>query len=131
MFKTLMLIFSGLMSIRDCGNGMNRAALLSFGSSPANPKAGDNVTLYVYYDLPAPTITGGSATYSLTLNGIPFAPDVQPLCTQTKCPIENGIHNETSWSIFPSGVSGKIVSQIEWHDQNDELVWCVETTWRV
>jgi hypothetical protein len=129
---TQFLAYVALLStIRDCGNGQGRAALLGFDSQPANPKAGDNVSLWVAYDLPAPAITGGTATYSFSLNGIPFTPTVDDLCTQTACPKDTGFNNESSWSIFPSGVSGKIVSTIRWHDQNDELVWCVETSWRV
>jgi hypothetical protein len=125
------LVLLSLSSIRDCSNGLGRAAVLGFESEPAIPKAGDNVTLWVAYDLPPPAITGGTATYSFSLNGIPFPPTVDDLCTQTLCPIDVGFHNETSSSIFPSGVSGKIVSQILWRDQSDELVWCVETTWKV
>ena len=130
LLKLIGLLF-GLNSIRDCSNGQGRATLLGFDSQPSNPVAGDNVTLWVAYDLPAPEITSGTATYKFSLNGIPFTPTVDDLCTQTKCPKEIGFNNESSWSIFPSGVSGKIVSSISWKDQNDELVWCVETTWRV
>lgn len=129
MLKLLTLAL--LASIRDCGEGMGRAALLSFDSQPVSPKAGDNVTLWVAYDLPAPAVTSGTATYSFSLNGIPFAPTVDPLCTQTACPIDVGLHNETSSSVFPSGVSGKIVSQIAWRDQDDALLWCVETVWKI
>lgn len=125
------LVLLSLSSIRDCSNGLGRSALLGFESEPAIPKAGDNVTLWVAYDLPPPAITSGTATYSFSLNGIPFPPTVDDLCTQTICPIDVGFHNETSSSIFPSGISGKIVSQIAWRDQSDELVWCVETTWKV
>jgi hypothetical protein len=121
----------GFLSIRDCGNGKGRASLLGFDSQPPNPVAGDNISLWVAYDLPAPPITGGTATYAFTLNGIPFSPTVDDLCTQTLCPKETGFNNETSSSIFPSGISGKIVSSVTWADQNDDLVWCVETTWRV
>lgn len=131
MLKQLLKIAGVLSSIRDCGNGQGRAALLGFDSQPATPIAGDNVTLWVAYDLPSPAITGGTATYAFTLNGIPFAPTVDDLCTQTACPKETGFNNESSWSIFPSGISGKIVSSITWKDQNNDLVWCVETTWRV
>lgn len=131
MLLKLFGLFAGLSSIRDCSNGQGRAALIGFDSYPANPVAGDNVTLWVAYDLPTPAITGGTATYAFTLNGIPFPPTVDDLCTQTACPKETGFNNESSWSIFPSGVSGKIVSSITWKDQNDDLVWCVETTWRV
>jgi len=129
MFGLLALI--ALTTMRDCGNGLGRAALLSFDSTPATPKAGDNVSLWVAYDLPAPAITGGTATYSFSLNGIPFPPTVEDLCTQTECPKDPGLYNETSSSIFPSGISGKIVSQIAWRDPDDTLIWCVENSWRV
>jgi hypothetical protein len=131
MLLKLFGLFAGLSSIRDCSNGGGRASVLGFDSQPANPVAGDNVTLWVAYDLPSPPITGGTATYSFSLNGIPFPPTVDDLCTQTACPKDTGLNNESSWSIFPSGVSGKIVSTITWKDQNKELLWCIETTWRV
>ncbi len=131
MLRSLLKIFGVLSTIRDCSNGQGRAALLGMDTQPASPVAGDNVTLWVAYDLPDPPITGGTATYRFNFNGIPFAPTVDDLCTQTTCPKETGFNNESSWSIFPSGVSGKIVSAIEWKDQNNDVVWCVETTWRV
>lgn len=131
MLLKLLGFFLGVSTIRDCGNGKGRASLLGFDSEPANPVAGDNVSLWVAYDLPAPAITGGTATYTFTLNGIPFPSTVDDLCTQTSCPKDTGFNNESSWSVFPSGVSGKIVSSISWKDQDDALVWCVETTWRV
>lgn len=117
--------------MKDCGNGEGRAALLGFDSEPASPVAGELVTTWVAYDLPAPAITDGTATYSVSLNGIPFPPTVAPLCEETDCPKEVGIHNETSSTVFPSGISGKIVSQIAWRDLDDTLIWCVENTWRV
>ena len=131
MLWTLLTSMFALGSMRDCSNGLGRAALLGFGTSPETPKAGDNVTLWVAYDLPEPAITGGTVTYAFSLNGIPFTPTIDDLCTQTACPKEVGFNNESSSSIFPSGISGKIVSSITWKDQNDDLVWCVETTWRV
>jgi hypothetical protein len=118
-------------SLRDCGNGMGRATILSMDSQPVTPVVGQNVSLWINYALPEPAITGGTATYSFKLNGLPFAPTVEDLCTQTLCPIDTGVHNESSRSVWNGGVSGKIVSQIAWRDQNDELVWCVETTWNV
>jgi hypothetical protein len=131
MLTKFLILFAALSTMRDCGNGAGRAAVLGFDSQPSSPKAGDNVTLWVAYDLPSPPITGGTATYSFSLNGIPFTPTVNPLCDETACPKDTGFNNESSWSIFPSGLSGKIVSKIEWHDQNNALVWCVETSWRV
>jgi hypothetical protein len=131
MITTLLLGFLGFQSIRDCGNGEGRATLMGFDSQPTTPVAGDNVSLWVAYDLPSPAITGGNAIYGITLNGIPLPPTTEDLCTQTSCPKDTGFNNESSWSIFPSGVSGKIKSSIKWKDQDDALVWCVETTWQV
>lgn len=121
----------GFLGIRDCGNGKGRAALVGFDSQPANPVAGDNVSLWVAYDFAAPAITGGTATYAVSLNSIPFTPTIDDLCTQTSCPKDPGMYNETSWSTFPSGITGKIKSTITWKDQNNDLVWCVETSWQV
>ena len=126
-----LLLLLAAPAMRDCGDGLGRAVLLDFASTPASPRPGDNVTTWIAYDLPAPAITAGTATYSFSLNGIPFPPTVEDLCTQTKCPKEPGIYNETSSLIFPSGVKGKIVSQIAWRDPDDTLIWCVENTWRV
>jgi len=126
-----LLTLIGLQSIRDCGNGQGRASLLGFDSQPTNPLPGDEVSLWVAYDLPAPEITSGTATYKITLNGIPFPSTVNPLCDETACPKLTGFNNESSSSIFPTGVTGSIVSQILWNDQNNDLVWCVETKWKV
>jgi len=127
----MLRLLLGLSTMRDCGNGLGRAPLLGFDSQPSVPRAGDNVTTWIAYDLPAPAITAGTATYSFSLNGIPFAPTVEDLCTHTSCPKELGLYNESSSAIFPSGISGKIVSQIAWRDPDDTLIWCVENTWRV
>jgi hypothetical protein len=131
MIKALMLFAASMTTIRDCGKGGGRAELVGFESQPASPRPDDNVTLWVAYNLPAPEITDGTSTYSVVYNGIPFPKTVDPLCDQTSCPKSVGFNNETSWSLFPSGLSGKVVSTIEWTDQNDDLVWCVETTWKV
>jgi hypothetical protein len=131
MLRTLLKIFGVLSTIRDCSKGEGRATSVTFDTQPTSPVAGDNVTLWIAYDLPAPAITGGTAIYSLTLNGIPFSPTKSELCKQTTCPKLVGLNNETTWDTFPSGISGKIDSKIQWYDQNDDLVWCVETTWRV
>jgi hypothetical protein len=125
-FQTLI----GLTTIASCGTG--RATLLGFDSQPMTPVAGDNVSLWVAYTIPGAPVTNGTSTYKVTLNGIPLSPTVDALCTQTACPKETGVpYNETSWSIFPSGVTGKIVSRIQWADQDAAPLWCIETTWRV
>jgi hypothetical protein len=123
-----LVFFLALASVRDCGNGQGRATITSLSANPASPVAGDNYTLTVNYDLPDPPITGGTAAYTATLNYFPVYDEKFDLCTETKCPKEIGPNTEQSITAVPSGISGKLVSTITWTDQNDALVWCVETT---
>lgn len=126
-----LLLLGAIVSLKDCGNPSgDQATITGMGFSPINPLPGDNTTLWVAYDLKTP-ITGGIATYSLTLNGIPFKPTIDDLCTQTACPKDVGSYNETSSSIFPSGISGKVVSKIQWTDQDNLPVWCVQSTFQI
>ena len=131
MISAGLLAILGMTSIKDCGNGLGRATNLTFDSQPPTPVVGDNITMWVGYTIDAPEITGGTTTYKVTLNGLPFPPTVKNLCEETTCPKKIGFNNESSWSVYTGGVSGKVVSQISWKDQNDALVWCVETTWKL
>jgi hypothetical protein len=82
----------------------------------------------VAYDLKS-DLTGGTATYTVSFNGIPLPATKEDLCSQTACPKAPGSFNETSSSEFPN-VSGKITSKISWTDQNSKPVWCIEATFR-
>lgn len=125
------ILLAATVSLKDCGNSAtDQAAITGFGFSPSNPLPGDPTELWVAYNLKSP-ITGGTATYSVSLNGIPFTPTVEDLCTQTGCPKEVGTYNETSRSTFPTGVSGKVVSKIQWKTQDNQPVWCLESTFRI
>jgi len=129
--RGIIAFVAATVSLKDCGNpATDQAVITGYGFSPANPSPGDPTELWVAYDLKS-SITGGTATYSFSLNGIPFTPTVDDLCTQTGCPKDIGSYNETSKSTFPSGVSGKIVSKIAWKNQDDQPVWCLESTFRI
>ena len=131
LLRGALILLAATVSLRDCGNPTtDQAVITGYGFSPSNPSPGDPTDLWVAYDLKSP-ITGGTATYSFSLNGIPFSPTVDDLCTQTTCPKEIGTYNETSKSSFPSGVSGKIVTKIQWANQDKEPVWCLETTFKI
>lgn len=131
MLRAALLLLAASVSLRDCGNpSTDQAAITGFGFSPSTPNPGDPTELWVAYDLKTP-LTSGTATYSFSLNGIPFSPTVDDLCTQTVCPKEVGFNNETSKSTFPTGVSGKIVSKIQWTNQDSQPVWCLESTFRI
>lgn len=102
--------------------------MISQGFSPEPPIPGQDATLWFYYQVPDNlTVTAGTAKYSITFNGIPFTPTVDDLCTQVDCPLVPGIFNLTSTSQFPS-VSGKIISKIQWYNEDDSLLLCSELT---
>jgi hypothetical protein len=129
--RGILTFLAASVALRDCGNPVtDQAVVTGFGFSPSNPVAGDPTDLWVAYDLKSP-ITSGNASYSVSFNGIPFPATVDDLCTQTMCPKEVASYNETSHSTFPSGVSGKIVSKIQWTNQDVQPVWCLETTFRI
>jgi hypothetical protein len=93
---------------------------------PTTPVGGQNMTLYTNYDVSAPAVSGGSATYSCTLNGIPVMNEVYDLCTQTACPIVAGHHEDVSISTVPS-VTGNLVCKIRWTSINQEDLLCIQT----
>lgn len=129
--RGILTLWTAAVTLRDCGNSAtDQAAITGYGFSPSNPSPGDPTELWIAYDLKS-NLTGGTATYSFTLNGLPFSPTVDDLCTQTTCPKEIGTYNETSHSTFPSGVSGKIVSKIQWANTDKQPVWCLESTFKI
>lgn len=125
----LLSILAASVTLRDCGSSSDQASITGMGFAPQSPRPGDPTELWVAYDLKT-RITGGTATYSYSFNGIPFSPTIEDLCTQTVCPKELGIYNETTSSEFPS-VSGKILSTIKWKDQDTKPIWCVELTIKI
>ena len=140
MWKSLAFIAFGLLSlfstssssVADCGQGKSVFTIVDQNFSPEPPVADQPYDYWFYYSIPEGVeVTGGTAKYSLSLNGIPFTPSVEDLCTQTSCPKAAGYHNETSTDTWPSGISGKVISKLEWFDTNGNLLLCSQTTERV
>jgi len=123
-----------LGSIVDCGAGKSLFQVNELGFWPDPPTPGQNASMSFLYTVPdgTPTIADGTATYGVTLNGIPFPASSDPLCDDTtNCPIVPGQYNLTSTDIFPAGISGKIVTTINWYDLAKTLLLCVQTVVRV
>ena len=140
MLKSLALIALSLAAligpssstVADCGAGKSVFQIVDQSFSPEPPVADQPYDYWFYYQVPdGVTIDAGTAKYSLSLNGIPFTPTVDDLCTQTSCPKTPGYHNETSTDTWPSGVSGKVVTKLEWFDAAGNLLLCSQTTERV
>ena len=130
--KTILLALASLFAvsqatITDCG-GTNAAFQISkLAQTPDTyMSAGTNVSLSLTYNVPV-EITGGTATTSASLNGLPLNPTTEDLCTKVKCPITPGEHNGDSWFTFPSGVTGKITSQVVWRDSAGTELLCLNS----
>ena len=94
------------------------------------PTSGANVTTTFDFDLDT-VITGGTAYYSATLNGLgPFASQA-PLCDETAksgdpCPLGVGHHHQESTAT--NTVTGKVVTTITWEDPNGAEILCAVLT---
>jgi hypothetical protein len=140
MFKSLLFVALTLASlfaptsstVADCGQGKSIFQIQTQSFSPEPPVANQPYDYWFTYVVPdGVTVDAGTAKYSLSLNGIPFAPSTEDLCIQTACPKTPGLHNESSTDTWPSGVSGKIITKLEWFDAKGNLLLCSQTTERV
>lgn len=131
MLKTFTLLLSAFAftqaSIKDC-DPSSQFKLTDLTLYPDPPKRGEQVYMTVIFNNPGPEITDGKVTTSVTLNGIPFTPDVKPLCENTDCPLTVGINNRSTMSVWPSTVSGRINSKIKWQDLTGKSLLCIQTT---
>lgn len=133
MFRFLILLstvlFTALSSVTDCGQGKSLFTINEQGFSPEPPVPNENATLWIDYTVPdGVSIDSGKCKYSFSLNGIPFPATNEDLCTQVECPLTTGTYNLSSTSTWPSGLSGKIVTKIEWFDSQNTLLLCSQTT---
>lgn len=118
-------------SITDCGAGTSVFTITELSMDPPdNVAAGQNVSLTLKYKTPV-EVDGGKVTTALSLNGIPFPSSDSDLCASAVCPITVGEHDGSSWSLFPSGVSGKVQTTITWADNTTGQVYlCVKAILR-
>ena len=118
--------------VADCSKGKAIFVINSQDYTPNPPIVGENSTLWIDYTVPdGITIAAGTAKYSFTLNGIPYPATVDDLCADEVCPQVPGTYNITNTQVWNGGVSGKIVSKIEWFDTASALLLCSQTTVRV
>jgi len=136
MFKTLAffaaIVSPSFASVADCGVGKSIFQIKEQSFSPEPPVTGQRYDYWFTYTVPdGVTVDAGTTKYSLSLNGIPFSPSTEDLCIQTACPKTPGFYNESSSDTWPGGVSGKIVTKLEWFDAAGTLLLCSQTTERV
>lgn len=119
-------------TVRDCSSGKSLFKFVSASLEPSPVIPGENATLTLSADIPGGTIVNsGTAKYSVSFNGIPFTPSTEDLCSQVDCPLLAGPYTNSSVSVFPTGITGKIVSKIEWFDDTSRLLLCTEITSKI
>jgi len=135
MLRSLFFILISLSSLSsvsgtivDCGKGLSLFKFTNLALTPDPPIAGQDIYMTVQFENPGPSITSGSVTSSFTLNGLPFSPTVEDLCTNTQCPLITGFNDRSAISTWPTGLSGKIQSRISWTDILGNELLCIEIT---
>ena len=129
---TLAILNATANSVTDCSKGTSVFKFTS-GSllpDPVVPGQDSSITLNAIFP-DGTNIDAGTAKYSFSFNGIPFSPTTEDLCTDVACPLLPGPYTNTTTSVFPSGVSGKVNTRIEWFDTANNRLLCADVTAKV
>ena len=135
LFKALYAVIAVLNatnSVTDCSKGTSVFKFTGGSLLPDPVIPGQDSSITLNAEIPSGTnINGGTAKYSFSFNGIPFAPTTEDLCSDVACPLLPGPYTNTTTSVFPSGVSGKVTTKIEWFDTANNRLLCVDVTARL
>jgi hypothetical protein len=113
--------------ITDCSKGTSYFKVNALGFWPDPPVKGENSTISFDYTVPdGPAIDKGTAKYSVTYNFIPISPTTEDLCLSTTCPILPGTYNQSTSSTFPTGLTGTVITKIQWFDVNSKELFCAQ-----
>jgi hypothetical protein len=115
-------------NIKDCSSGNSLFDFTDLALKPDPPVPGQQVAMTVRFRNEGGTLDDGTVTTSITLNFIPFTPSIEPLCTNTKCPILNGLNDRSTIGTTPSSIQGKVVTKIVWTAVNGSELLCIQTT---
>ena len=125
-------ILNASNSVTDCSKGTSVFKFISGSLLPDPVVPGRDSSITLNLKIPAGTIVdAGTAKYSFSFNGIPFSPTTEDLCSDVACPLLGGPYTNTTTSVFPSGVSGKVVTKIEWFNINGNRLLCADVTARL
>ena len=131
MLKALVVVAMAANTLRDCSSGTSVFKYLTASLTPDPVVRGKDSTLSLSCQIPdGVVVSGGTAQYSFSFNGIPFSPTTEDLCSQVQCPLVSGLYSNSTTSPFPD-VSGKVVSTIKWFDNAKTLLYCLEMTVKV
>ena len=125
-------ILNASNTVTDCSKGTSVFKFTGGSLLPDPVVPGQDSSITLNAEIPAGTnINAGTTKYSFSFNGIPFSPTTEDLCSDVACPLLPGPYTNTTTSVFPSGVSGKVVTRIEWFDTADNRLLCVDVTAKI
>jgi len=138
LFSTALVIVAAVInatasnSVKDCSAGTSVFKFTGGSLLPDPVVPGKDSSITLNADIPDGTyVNKGTAKYFISFNGIPFTPTVEDLCSNVDCPLLAGPYTNTTTSVFPSGISGKVVTKIEWFDSAGNHLLCVDVTAKV
>ena len=115
-------------SISDCGSTFQ---ITQLSLTPDPPVQNQLIFLNLVFNNNEPdVISTGTATTSITLNGLPLSPSTQSLCEATACPILQGSNDRSTNTTWPA-VTGKIISRLTWVDSLGKTLLCLLTQVKV
>ena len=119
-------------TVKDCGSGKSVFTVNTMSLDPPNPAPGQRVGFTLDYTVPYnTTVTDGTTTYDVSYNFIPMSPTTQSLCSNVPCPLGAGRYVNTSYSDWPTGLSGTIKTRMKWLDPVGTLLLCSEISGKV
>jgi hypothetical protein len=119
-------------TLKDCSSGTSIFSVNSMSLDPPNPAPGDRVAFFLDYSVPtSTTVTDGTARYEVNYNFIPLSPTIQPLCSNIPCPLGPGRYTNTTYSTWPTGLSGSIRTRMAWLDPSGTMLLCTEISGKV
>jgi len=119
-----------VFDLKNCGSNTDLAQNVNLNIEPKLPQT--DYSLFLDADL-STSIEGGTSKYDVTLNGLPFTPTINDLCTEINnsnitCPLKVGhIASESKGSV-PNDISGKIIIKNQWFDNTDNRILCMQFT---
>jgi hypothetical protein len=135
MLRALVLVASTLQavvaSIQDCGKDTSLFQITELSLTPDPPQRGKDVEMVVLFNNPGFSVVSGTCKTSVTLNFVPFPESSEPLCQSTTCPLDMGDNERRSKSVWPDNVSGLVKSKLEWLNEQNEQLLCIQISTKV
>jgi hypothetical protein len=135
MFRCLFLLVSTFQaafgSIQNCGKDTSLFQITDLSLTPDPPVKGKEVELAVTFNNPGFSVVSGTCESTVTLNFVQFPESIKPLCESTLCPLDMGDNKRIAKSIWPDNVSGFIKSKLEWFNDKNEQLLCIELTAKI